>query len=474
MKRASVLFITLIMIFLCAAVAWQWIIFSKESGLSLNLPPEKINQEIHVKAEKAGLNIKQVFSNLEQGRKYDINIPGRIENLTCLDGEGAPCKDDLENQSFKARGTRLQLEYIVKVDTSAVEFLLNDWLVSLVEEGVNNTRIELVDKLQRKGSWVAGIPLKGYKQMDLVNYYVFEGFGNIPSLYWQNTSLAKLSGQKGINYYSRSQDQLPIYEYDSLINVINKSHLSVIFNNDNRIVQGNGLVLISKSLSRNELEHQLATALISMKLTQLNKDEEWLLEALASLVTKGTAMNPKAYAVVKELSGKLTKAELNEFTEILYHDHSSLTHRKLDDHLAGIRGMRTDFFTLNKLEDNPFYRLLFKDDRRIIVNGENSNDINIAIDGDRKLYPFVKTMETLGFQTVTDPGMKWIKVSSIGNEYSFNLTNNTFVLNGENFGLLENPFEVINRTVYVEQRWLNGVFKISIEESNQEIVLAVK
>ena len=474
MKRASVLLITLIMIFLCAAVAWQWIVFSKESGQSLNLPTEKIDQEIIVKAEKSGLIVKQVFSNLEQGKYYGIHIPGKIENLTCHDSEGAHCKDDLESQSFEARGTKLQLEYIVTVDTSAVEFLLNDWLVSLVEGGVYKTRIELVDKLQRKGSWVAGIPLKGYKQLDLVNYYVFEGNANTPSLYWQNTSLAKISGQKGINYYAHSQDQQPIYEFDSLINVSNKRHLSVVFNNDNRIVQGNGLVLVSKSLSRSELEQQLVTAFISLKLPELNKDEQWLLEALASLLTKETVKNPKAYAIVQELTGKLTQAELKEFTEIFSRDHSSLNHSKLDEHLASIRGRRTNFFTLNKLEASVFYSLLFKDDRRIMVNGENVNDMNIAIDGERRLYPFVKTMETLGFQTEIDPGMNKIKVSTKGIEYMFNLTNNTFVLNGENFGLLENPFELINSTVYVEQRWLNGIFKVSIEENNQEIVLAVK
>lgn len=474
MKRASVLLMTIIMIFLCAAVAWQWIVFSDESGQSLNLPPEKINQDIIVKAEKTGLNVKQVFSNLEQGKSYGIHIPGQVENLTCLDSKGAPCKNDFEHQSFQAKDTRLELEYFVTVDSSAVEFLFNDWLVSLVEGAVYNTRIELVDKFQRKGSWVAGIPLKGYKQMDLVNYYVFEGKGKTPSLYWQNTSLEKLSGQKGINYYAHPQDQLPIYEFDSLINVSEKNHLSVIFNNDNRSVHGNGLVLVSKSLSRSEMEQQLATAFISMKLPELNKDEEWLLEALASLMTKETSMNPKAYAIVQELTGKLTPAELNEFTKILSHDNSSLNHRKLDEHLTSIRGKGTNFFTLNKLEASAFYRLLFNDDRRIMINGENIDDIDIAIDGERRLFPFVKTMEAMGFQIETDPGMQWIKVSSIGNEYLFNLKNNTFVLNEENFGLLENPFELINSTVYIEQRWLNGVFKILIEENNQEIVLSVK
>ncbi|MEH7441077.1 stalk domain-containing protein [Bacillus sp. JJ1122] len=473
MKKASVLILTILFIFLSATVVWQWIIYSNHKSQVVSTPNEKITLAVTVKVGEKGLTINQVFKNLQNGSRYGAIIPEHASELVCTNSEGVPCQNDYETQSIKAKGDELQFEYFIKIDASAVEFILNDWLVSFSEREIASTRIEIVDRLHRKGTWVAGLPLKGYRQMEVVKYYVFEGLGENPSLYWQNRSLEKFSGQKGIQYYSSSPEQPGIYQFDSLKGLTDKNHLSVIFNSENRIFHGNGLLLAASSLSKNELEQQLAISLLSQKIQGLEPNNKRLLEALASLIIKQPASNPKSQAIVRELKTKLTSEEINDFTLFLAGIEASIDYIELNDQLAAIKGMGTKFFTLNKQDDSSLYPLLFNDDRRVMANGQKIMDWDILLEGDSKLFPLIKTMSSLGAHTNVDSRMTSIQVTSNNSKYSFNLKNNTFVMNGESFGLLENPFKIISGTVYIEEHWLQAIFKVSIDESEEEIALSL-
>ncbi|WP_423409938.1 stalk domain-containing protein [Heyndrickxia sp. MSNUG] len=473
MKKVSVLILSVLFIFLSVTVVWQWIIYSNHTSQVASTPDESITQSVTVKVGEKGLTIKQVFKNLQNGSRYGAIIPEQASELVCKDSEGVPCQNDLETQSIKAKGDDLQFEYFIKSDSAAVEYILNDWLVSFSEREIASTRIEIVDRIHRKGTWVAGLPLKGYRQMEVVKYYVFEGLGENPSLYWQNRSLEKFSSQKGIQYYSNSQEQPGIYKFDSLKGLADKNHLSVIFNSENRNFHGNGLLLAASSLSKNELEQQLAISFLSQKIQGLGQNNKRLLEALASLIIKQPASNPKSQGIVKELQTKLTAEEINDFTLILAGVETSIDYTELNDQLAAIKGMETKFFTLNKQDESGLYPLLFNDGRRLIVNGQKIMDWDILLEGDSKLFPLIKTMSSLGNQTNVDSRMTSIEVTSNNSKYSFNLKNNTFVMNGKNFGLLENPFKIISGTVYIEGHWLQALFKVSVDESEEEIALSL-
>lgn len=473
MKKASVLILTFLFIFLSATVVWQWIIYSNESSQVTNKPEEKITQEVTVKVGQDGLTIKQVIKNLEKGSRYGVSVPEQASEIACINSDDKPCQNDFETESIKAKGDMLQFEYFIKSDSAAVGFIVNDWLVSFSDQGIASTRIEIVDSAHRKGTWVVGLPLKGYRQMEVVNYYMFEGVGENPSLYWQNKSLNKFSGQKGIHYYSSSPDQPGIYQFDSLKGFAEKNHLSVVFNSEDRIVQGNGILLAASSLSKSELEQQLAISFLSRKIYGLGPNNQILLEALASLITKQPASKLKSQAIVRELQTKLTNPEINDFIQFLSGIETSIDFTELNEKLSAIKGMETKFFTLNKHDDSGFYHLLFTDGKRIIANGQRIMDWDVVIEGDTKLFPFNETISSFGGQINVDQSLTWIKVTFNNSNYSFNLKNNTFIMNGENFGLLENPFKMINGTVYIGEHWLKAIFKVSVEEGEEEIVLSL-
>lgn len=473
MKKASVLIVTVLFIFLSATVVWQWINYSNHTSHVASTPEERITQAVTVKVGVKGLTIKQVIKNLNNGSRYGVIIPEQAADLVCKNSEGVPCQNEFETQSIKANGDKLQFEYSIKSDSAAIEFILNDWLVSFSEREIASTRIEIVDRIHRKGTWVAGLPLKGYRQMEVVKYYVFEGLGENPSLYWQNRNLEKFSGQKGIQYYNSSPEQPGIYQFDSLEGFADKNHLSVVFNSENRIFHGKGLLLAASSLSKNELELQLAISFLTQKIQGLGTNNQRLLEALASLIIKQPASNPKSQAIVRELQTKLTSEEINDFNYFLARIETSIEYTELNDQLAAIKGRGTKFFTLNKLDESALYPLLFNDGRRLNANGQRIMDWDILVEGDSKLFPLIKTMSSLGAHTNVDSRMSSIKVTSSNRKYSFNLKNNTFVMNGENFGLLENPFKIIDGTVYIEKHWLQAIFNVSVDESEEEISLSL-
>lgn len=472
MKKVSVLIISVLFIVLSATVVWQWVLYSNKTGQVTSKPVENIIQSVIVKVDQKGLAIKQVFNNLQNGGSYGAITPEQATGLVCTTSDGAPCQYDLETNSIKAEGDSLQFEYFIKFDPAAVEFILNDWLVLLSELGTTMTRIEIVDRIHPKGTWVAGLPVKGYRQMEVVDYYVFEGKGENPSIYWENKGLNKFSGQRGIHYYSSSKEHSGIYQFNSLKTFAENDHISVVFNNDNRIVHGNGLLLAPSSLSKNELKKQLAISLLSRRFQGLKPDERGVLDALASLVTNEPAMTSKNEAIVSELQTKVTTAELSDFILLLGEGGNDIDHSVLDEHLASIKGMHTNFFTLNKQDETGPYRLLFNDGRRLIANGKEVNDWDVVIEGDKELFPLKETLSLFGFDINSDPNLNWIKVKSSRSLYSFNLKNKTFVTNEQTFGLLESPFKKINGKVFIEKQWLEAIFKLSIEESEEEIVLS--
>jgi hypothetical protein len=82
-------------------------------------------------------------------------------------------------------------------------------------------------------------------------------------------------------------------------------------------------------------------------------------------------------------------------------------------------------------------------------------------------------MKSLGYEAAAYNGSATIQVKNGSVQYSFDLKNKTYTMNGNRYGLLDNPFRKINGTIYVEKAWLEAIFKISIVESEDEISLSL-
>ncbi|MBT2637260.1 hypothetical protein [Bacillus sp. ISL-39] len=461
MKKMSILMTSGLFIVICAAVFLQWNAFSEHSGK----PAERKEEPsivASVKVESNQLLVKQIFYGLEANRQYQAVIPSQAVEVKCTDSEENPCED-----GSLPKGEKIQFEYILKTGPG-LSLLLNEWMIVLKEAAVNKTRIEIIDQYNSKGTWAAGLPLKGFKKTELLNYYVFEGVNSTPSLYWQEKPLFKLNGQKGIDYYISKKDQI-IYEFDSL-GTFSDNHLSVVITEGQRTTHGTGLLLVGNKLTNKELERQLAMALLASKFGTDRGTEGWTLEALTSLVTKQEPETAKSKAMVRELANTLTAEETAAFITY-FSKERQLDVRSLDEYLSSIKGMNTKFFLKNSQKGQAGFPMFFTDTRSIIVNGNEKDELEVVIKGEEHLFPLVPTMAALGYKAKTGTDFTVMELSSDSSQYSFNLKNKTFILDGQSFGLLENPFQYLNGEWYVEKRWLHAIFKVEFSETDDRLFL---
>ncbi|GAE47048.1 hypothetical protein [Mesobacillus boroniphilus] len=183
MKKVPILMTTGLFIIICAAVFWQWSAFQQN-----NDKPAKSEGDISliatVKVEQNGLHVRQTFDNLDKNQKYHAVIPAQAIEVKCTDAEGNTCEE-----GHKPKGVKMHFEYTIK-SGPGLSMFLNDWMIVLKDAAIKKTRIELADQYYRRGTWSAGLPLKGYKHTELLHYYVFEGANSNPSLYWQEKPLS--------------------------------------------------------------------------------------------------------------------------------------------------------------------------------------------------------------------------------------------------------------------------------------------
>lgn len=461
MKKVSFMMTTGLFIIICAAVVWQWSAFQQN-----NDKPAKTEGDISliatVKVEQNKLEVKQTFDKLDKNQKYHAVIPAQAIEVKCTDAEGNTCEE-----GQKPKGDKMHFEYTIK-SSPGLSMLLNDWMIVLKDAAIKKTRIELVDQYYRRGTWSAGLPLKGYKQTELLHYYVFEGANSTPSLYWQEKPLIKLTGQKGIDYYTIQKEQV-IYKFDSL-EPFSDNHLSVVIIDGQRIVRGNGLLLAGSELTDKEFEREMAKAFLSSRFGADEEAEVWILEALASLVTKQEPENEKSRAMVQELIKTLTPEELAAFITY-FSKQGHLDDNSLDESLSSIKGMESDFFSMNSKKGPGFFPLLFTDARSVIVNGDEKEELAVVIKGDQYLFPLVATMDALGYKTKLGQDFTSFEISSESGTYIFNVKNKTFIHGGETFGLLEDPFQNLNGDWYLEKHWLNAIFKVRVSESDEVFIL---
>ncbi|WP_079508323.1 hypothetical protein [Mesobacillus jeotgali] len=463
MKKVSFLIAAGLTLMICAAVIWQWRTFS-DSNISKAESGEEITVAAVVMVDEKGLNIKQVFNNLDSSQEYQASIPVEATGLKCSKGNGNRCVKNM------TKTKELRFEYNIP-SAQGNSLFLNDWLIVLKNTGVKNTRIEVVDKFYRKGTWVTGVPLKGYKQTELLNYYVFAGFNPSPSLYWQEKPLAKSSGQKGIDYYSSRTDQL-IYRFDNLNTLSRDNHLSVIITDDYRPALGNGLLVTGNRHSDKAIEKLAAKAFLSTKLIGDEPDLDVINEVLALLVTRQETDTPKSKAMLEELRNILTEEQLTDFIAN-FSKEKMIGEEFLDGYLSKIIGLNTSFFKSNSRNEAEFIPMLFTDTRSVLINGVETDGLDVIIKDDQTLFPLTKTMSAIGMVTKAGPELVPLEISSAYKKYSFNIKDKTFTLDGQSYGLLELPFQKLNGEWFLEKYWLEAIFKVRVSEDKDRILLDI-
>lgn len=450
---------------------WQWNAYSESKSIAKAEEIESATQEISVKSKGNAIAVTQLITGLKSDKEYRISMPDTISDWECVKADGAPCDSVDENPtSFLADHHSLTIRY--NIELNHTPFLLNSWTAALLDVEMKKTSIEVIDSSRRDGTWVAGLPLKGHNKLEFIDYYYFEGNGTSASLYWQSQSMNHVKGGQGIYLYSEENMEENSFSFDSLKRLPDFKGLSVVYTEAFTETNGNGLMITKPSIKKELLERKIIYNYFLDKSRDLPLEERWLIDVLTSLMTGQESNVQKGNEFLAELKKQLSEEELSKFLDLVFME-SSLTPERLDELLGSLAGKSTHFFALNKNEETKLIPLYYTDKRKIMIQNKLYKDHEVLLIEDKKYYPFVETLEALGFEVKLLADNETILLNKENNSYRFFINQNIFIYNEEDYGLLENPLNRINGKVYVEGNWLNTIFKIHLEETEKEIKLSI-
>ncbi|WP_141431303.1 hypothetical protein [Bacillus sp. 03113] len=431
---------------------------------------EEIQQQIMIETKNDGLHITQKWIGLTIGEQYKMIIP-KNSSLIDTDNKNQISKiTKIEAPFLTATNTEMSIQYLVEHQDQSSAFLLNDWIPQLASTTITKTTIEIADSIRRKGTWITGIPLISYQKMNYIDYYVFEGSIAYPSLYWQSKSLNRIKGSADLTYYDEMKRDINELTFPSMQLIPEFPFKTIIMTDQVNETEGNGLLVVSNTIQLKDLENKIITSFYKQRFKRAEKP--WLLDSLVALTTNQNGATTKGQQIAKELLDGLTKSEIQLFIQNINKDMIPITPKLLDKRLGETKGLHTRFFQLNSQNEQSWSRLYFLDSRKMIINQKLQKGINIIKEDDQDLYPVVQTLESLGYELQLKEDDLFI-TNHKDEHYQFFLNKHIFYYNNEAYGLLENPYMMIDEKIYTTKKWLQSLFNVSIEEQKDEVRLSL-
>ncbi|CAM3694691.1 hypothetical protein [Mesobacillus zeae] len=475
MRKASIIMLLILIGVFGTVIISQWEAFQEEGRETVQKRERKPSITISVETEKDGLLVKQEVRGLETGKVYRFDYPKMAKEVSCSGKDGRPC-ERLANypSSFQIPKKGIIFSYRMAVQEELTSSMFDQWIVQIPDAKEWDIAINVTDKHHAGGSWAAGIPFKGDKQLDLIDYHAFKGENLYPALYWQKNELKNEKVQRGIEVYSVKGKRESAYDFSAIRSLSENGYISVVLGRGTGEKSGSGLIVSEDGILPKILEERVATALITQKIPSLSADERWLIEVLASLYTNQKPNSARAQAVLAELRRKMSEDQLKAFAASFSKENDSVSHQRLDELLSMATGKETRFLFLNKSSNTPFTPLTFFETRTMIVDGKKEGIIMILENGSAPLLPAKEIFSGLGFDVEvkhTQAGST-ILLQKDKESYQFFENRSIFLHNGEEYGLLDRPFTVHSGKLFMEPEKIQSIFNVTITGNGEEIRLS--
>lgn len=473
LKRASLITLALVIV-IGGVLLWQWKSYSNGIDDSKKKSSGNVTQKINMEVEEHFLQVTQRIDGLESEKEYGVLVPPHAKDWSCL--TASEKNDTVENEGFKrilAEDGSLTFVYRIPTGRDDQLFLLNDWTGTIQDAFIAKTSIEIADLAKRQGTWISGAPLKGVQEFEHINYYVFEGKGGTPSLYWHPSSLAQESIQNGKLSIYFDGKKFRSLSFPNIERLVNFPYTSIVLTNQQPETVGNGLIIVdSSSLVVEELERKLIDYYFYSKFENLPVKESGLIDVMSSLFLGEGSQSEKGEQLIQELKTVLTNEEIEEFVELIIHEKEILSVEKLDEWIGKVKGKNTRFFALNK-DSHSLIPLYFFDPRAVYVEGKRQKDFEVVYFGEERYFPVIETFEALAYNVKVLSDKKTLLLSKDSNTYRFYEDQNIFIHNEEDYGLLERPLRVFNGEIYIKEKWLSTLFHVVIYEDTEMVKLLI-
>ena len=468
MKKATITLLFILFFVSLVLLIWQWKMYSSEKDLSLEM--EQVRQHFTVEAKGKELYITHNVIGLSNDKEYQISKPDSLFKWECKFENENYCKsNDDRPDTYLASNGELNFYYQIPIPNQSA-FLLTEWIASISNVHVVQTTIDIVEREQRDSTWVAGIPQIGFKELSRIDFYTFKGEDSMPALYWQRAPIIKKDVNPFVSFFS-NQSGVDESILQNIKPLKFKGYTSIIWTKDYNQGGGNGIRIVSSEEQLKELEGELVYSFFENKFKPLLPEEKWILELLTAEMLERPISTPKSAAVLQELSSKLSKTQRQLWSNKILLEET-LNFQKLDEVLGSVKGLKTTFFTLNRNEHDPLKPLYFVDPRNVMIDEITTQNIEVVYRGKEILFPFVATMNELGFLVKSTDGAE-IELLKEENRYKFYVNEPFFYYNDEKFGLLGQPFVVENELIYIKHQALQSIFNVIVDEDENRIKLTI-
>ncbi len=468
MSRFFKLFMILLLAVSGGIAFRHWEEFSSGKPKIAEPQMNRLSVEVIVEPDGNKLDVIQKITGFDHEKTYEAVYPKGISDVFC--GSRNTCSESAGGTITLPENGEITFTYSIKAATENGFLLLDDWLIGI--RGVDTWKMKMMitDEKREGGTWAAGLPLKGHEKLDYVDYYVFEGDGSRPALYWENSKLEEIHSEGLLSFFAAGELSLKSVYFSSLDKLSHTIPFSVVCTSRDHELAGEGLLISSctKSISKN-LETKIAWEMLSLKYGT-SADKQVMLEVLASLLTGKQAKSQKAQSMVRELKAGLSKDQIQAFLTGFLDDSSRISYKSMDHFLGAAAGMETDFFSENNKRQRGLIPVLFYKTKSLLLNDRKAGKARVYIHEGKRLYQLPDLLGALGYKVKTKKPDIFL-FNKRNESYEFQAESKIYHYNNEEYGVFNFPIVIINGEAYMEENIFQSIFGFRINETESELFL---
>ena len=424
-------------------------------------------QEIELKVKENVLSVVQHFMNISP-KETHITWPITSVNRSCDLNSEKSCKRLAEDLTmFKEGETQNQsISYDIPFSEGVREgIILSDLFAKLETGDVSYTTLHVTDELKHGGMWVSGLPVIGNTSLELIDYTLFSGKGDIDDLYWQKQAIPVRYEDNYVSVYSSEDLSKELLAQLKDTHLPNSEHISVVFSKNNSNLKSTRILFLENPHSAS-LENELIVKNVQLSYG-INPSEVIIAEVIGSYLLNRPIGSTQTKWMYETLNHYFTKDQLSDWKSALK-ENKPLNMEKLDSLLSNILRQKTSFFSLNNGSTNHF-PLLFEDSRTVYVNEEQVEGVHVFFKEGKVLYPAQPILTQLGYSMEnTDKGLY---VQNKNRAFRFPIQEPFYVLNQKRYDAMSEPFEKIGTDHYIEEAWMMHLFLLDIDKDDKHITI---
>lgn len=425
-------------------------------------------QEIEVTNRTDGLYVRHHFKDLST-KSQTIVWPTMSTKRSCYMEDSEACSRLDEDVAAFVEGdaTEQSIMYVIPKEHAMQQTALyKNVFASLSDSESSSSVLHLTDEMGLGGLWVNGLELVGNKKMDLIDYSLFQGYGELTDLYWQRNRQPIAYEGKQLSVFGTGANVEMLKETDDMLGSVNAAHATIVIDGENPPIESNRFTITNSRQAKSVAEGLLVSNTYNR--FELSKDARLLAEIVTSLLSHKAIGDEKTHLVYETFVENVSETELQQVVNKVEARKGEMMNASvLDDILQEVTGYQSSYFVKNNNIDKHLYPFLLEDSRQVSIDGEEHEDLAVILKDGKILYPATQIMQKMGFTIRSNEQSLYIE-GSMGN-FRFPMKEPFYVYNERKYNVSGVPFERIGDEFYFQEAPFIRIFIVGINKTADTI-----